>query len=207
MANKKITELTSATLPLAGTEELAIVQAGETKKVAVSEFGGGASLNTESVTITNYWNHSSSFNYFSSRATNAGFNREVLDLNTGVTVITSTEIIASASFFATDKRKVLKKIIVDSLSTSGTVTSYLLQVVAYQKRNTTPFIVNIIDLGEYTFTKDTTGIGYEIISTTNIEIPSDYLVTVFLRKNPAGVVVSGFDIKASITFKFDDYVA
>jgi len=46
MANKKITELTSATLPLAGTEELAIVQAGETKKVAVSEFGGGASLRT-----------------------------------------------------------------------------------------------------------------------------------------------------------------
>lgn len=43
MANKKITELTSATLPLAGTEEIAIVQGGETKKVAVSEVGGGGS--------------------------------------------------------------------------------------------------------------------------------------------------------------------
>ena len=42
MANKKITELTSATLPLAGTEEIAIVQSGTTKKVAVSEVGGGA---------------------------------------------------------------------------------------------------------------------------------------------------------------------
>ena len=41
MANKKITELTSATTPLAGTEEIAIVQGGETKKVAVSEVGGG----------------------------------------------------------------------------------------------------------------------------------------------------------------------
>jgi len=47
MANKKITELTSATLPLAGTEELAIVQGGETKKVAASDLGG-TSLRTES---------------------------------------------------------------------------------------------------------------------------------------------------------------
>ena len=38
MASKKISELTSATLPLAGTEELAIVQSGETKKVSVSDF-------------------------------------------------------------------------------------------------------------------------------------------------------------------------
>ena len=40
MANKKISELTSVTLPLSGSEEIAIVQGGETKKVAVSEFGG-----------------------------------------------------------------------------------------------------------------------------------------------------------------------
>lgn len=49
MANKKISELTSATLPLAGTEEVAIVQGGETKKVAASEFsgGGGTSLRSQ----------------------------------------------------------------------------------------------------------------------------------------------------------------
>ena len=41
MANKKISELTSATLPLAGTEELVIVQGGETKKVAASDLSGG----------------------------------------------------------------------------------------------------------------------------------------------------------------------
>lgn len=40
MADKKISELTSASLPLAGTEVVPIVQGGETKKVAVSEFGG-----------------------------------------------------------------------------------------------------------------------------------------------------------------------
>lgn len=36
MANKKISELTSVTLPLAGTEEIAIVQSGETKKITAN---------------------------------------------------------------------------------------------------------------------------------------------------------------------------
>jgi len=40
MANKKISELTTATA-LVGTEEFAIIQDGVTKKVAVSELGGG----------------------------------------------------------------------------------------------------------------------------------------------------------------------
>jgi len=41
MATKKITELASATTPLAGTELIEIVQGGTNKKVAVSEVGGG----------------------------------------------------------------------------------------------------------------------------------------------------------------------
>ena len=36
MANKKISQLNSATLPLAGTEEIAIVQSGETKKITAN---------------------------------------------------------------------------------------------------------------------------------------------------------------------------
>jgi hypothetical protein len=36
MADKKISQLTAATLPLTGTEEIAIVQGGETKKVTKS---------------------------------------------------------------------------------------------------------------------------------------------------------------------------
>lgn len=41
MAEVKISELTSATTPLAGTEIVPIVQGGITKKVAVSNIGGG----------------------------------------------------------------------------------------------------------------------------------------------------------------------
>lgn len=43
MAEVKISELTSATTPLAGTETVPIVQGGVTKKVAVSNLGGGGS--------------------------------------------------------------------------------------------------------------------------------------------------------------------
>lgn len=41
MPNKKISELNTATLPLSGTEEIAIVQDGETKKIAILEVAGG----------------------------------------------------------------------------------------------------------------------------------------------------------------------
>lgn len=42
MADVKISELNGATTPLSGTEVVPLVQNGETKKVAVSEIGGGA---------------------------------------------------------------------------------------------------------------------------------------------------------------------
>lgn len=41
MATKKFSQLPAATLPLSGTEIAAIVQSGESRQVAVSEFGGG----------------------------------------------------------------------------------------------------------------------------------------------------------------------
>jgi len=44
MADKKISELNSANLPLDGNEQLAIVQSGETKKINASDIGGEESL-------------------------------------------------------------------------------------------------------------------------------------------------------------------
>jgi hypothetical protein len=43
VANKKITELTSATTPLAGTELVEVIQAGANRKVTVSNFTGSSS--------------------------------------------------------------------------------------------------------------------------------------------------------------------
>jgi hypothetical protein len=55
MANKKISQLTGATVPLIGTEELAIVQSGQTVKVTaqdVANLGGGSSAKVAQVEIT-----------------------------------------------------------------------------------------------------------------------------------------------------------
>lgn len=53
MAEVKISELTSATTPLAGTEVVPIVQGGVTKKVAVSNLGGSAAWGGITGTLSN----------------------------------------------------------------------------------------------------------------------------------------------------------
>ena len=52
MANKKISALTAATTPLAGTEVLPIVQSGATVKVAVSDLTAGRAVSVSSLTTT-----------------------------------------------------------------------------------------------------------------------------------------------------------
>lgn len=52
MADKKISALTAASTPLAGTEVLPIVQSGSTVKVAVSDLTAGRAVNASSLTLT-----------------------------------------------------------------------------------------------------------------------------------------------------------
>ena len=52
MADKKISALTSATTPLAGTEVLPIVQSSATVKVAVSDLTAGRAVSAASLTLT-----------------------------------------------------------------------------------------------------------------------------------------------------------
>lgn len=53
MADKKISQLTGATTPLAGTEDLPIVQGGVTKKVSVDNLTAGKAVSALSVTAGN----------------------------------------------------------------------------------------------------------------------------------------------------------
>jgi hypothetical protein len=53
MADKKISALTGATTPLAGTEVLPIVQSGSTVKVAVSDLTAGRAVSMTDLTATN----------------------------------------------------------------------------------------------------------------------------------------------------------
>jgi hypothetical protein len=59
MADKKISELDSASLPLAGTEIVPIVQGGVTKKVAVSEIGGDTPFDPSDYDLDEFTNESS----------------------------------------------------------------------------------------------------------------------------------------------------
>jgi hypothetical protein len=52
MADKKISALTSASTPLAGTEVLPIVQSGATVKVAVSDLTAGRAISATEITLT-----------------------------------------------------------------------------------------------------------------------------------------------------------
>jgi hypothetical protein len=54
MADKKISALTSATTPLAGTEVLPIVQGGATVKVAVSNLTAGRAIDVTNLIATGY---------------------------------------------------------------------------------------------------------------------------------------------------------
>jgi hypothetical protein len=52
MADKKISQLTSATTPLAGTEVLPIVQSGSTVKVSAADVTAGRAVSASSLTLT-----------------------------------------------------------------------------------------------------------------------------------------------------------
>lgn len=54
MADLKISQLSSATTPLAGTETLPVVQSGSTKKVAVSDLTAGRDVSAKSLALTDF---------------------------------------------------------------------------------------------------------------------------------------------------------
>ena len=51
MADKKISQLDASTTPLAGTEELAVVQSGVTKKVSVANLTAGRAVSTGNLSV------------------------------------------------------------------------------------------------------------------------------------------------------------
>ena len=82
MADKKISALTAATTPLAGTEVLPIVQSGATVKVAVSDLTAGRAISATAVTATtgNFVVGSSGQGVdFSATSHPAGMTSELLD--------------------------------------------------------------------------------------------------------------------------------
>jgi len=107
MAEVKISELTSATTPLAGTETVPIVQGGVTKKVAVSNLGGGGSLpawiETNATDLT-LWNNgkgniatNTSFGDGALKSNTSGSNNTVIGVNASDASTTAQRNVAIGS--------------------------------------------------------------------------------------------------------------
>lgn len=162
---------------------------------------------TESVTIANRWTLTSADVYYRSRADFGGFNVDTLSVSTANSTIVQIVASLSSSLYCTSKSKHLKKIYFDAGSSQTTIPAFKLGVFAFQRDNTSTnnsSAINLINLGEFTLTKPgTQSANFWEITPSNIEIPAGYLVSCVLMR----VGGTGTEVNASITFKFDNYVA
>jgi hypothetical protein len=157
MADKKISALTAATTPLAGTEVLPIVQSGATVKVAVSDLTAGRAIAASAATITGATTAVSLTLANTGGGTNATF---AVTENTGVTLnlnegATARQLIiqqggtevwrlnASGNLAAADGKGI------DFSATSGTGTSELLA--DYEEGTFTPLVVGTTTSGTATY--------------------------------------------------------
>jgi hypothetical protein len=155
MADTKISALTSATVPLAGTEVLPIVQGGTTVKVPVSDLTAGRAIAASAATITGATTAVSLTLANTGGGTNATF---AVTENTGVTLnlnegATARQLIiqqggvetwrfnASGNFAAADGKGI------DFSATAGTGTSELLA--DYEEGTWTPVVAGSTIAGTY----------------------------------------------------------
>ncbi len=110
MADKKISALTSAATPLAGTEVLPIVQGGSTVKVAVSDLTAGRAISGSSITASTgnvVVGTSGQGIDFSATASATGMTSEILtDYEEGVWVPTLTNWTGTLGSYAAYYTKV-----------------------------------------------------------------------------------------------------
>lgn len=83
MADKKISQLTTATTPLAGTEEIPLVQSNSTKKVSIDNLTAGKAVTALSLTATNVKTSSATSNLNISGNTIAA---DGTDINIGINI-------------------------------------------------------------------------------------------------------------------------
>ena len=118
MADKKISALTSASTPLAGTEVLPIVQSGATVKVAVSDLTAGRAISATAVTASTGDITSTAGNFV------AGTSGKGITDSTGANTLnfTSLETTANKKFNAANFRTISGAATVPALGTATVLT-------------------------------------------------------------------------------------
>lgn len=98
MADKKISQLTGATTPLAGTEVLPIVQGGSTVKVSVDNLTAGKAVTADSVTATTLATSPAAAGSnltgtaFSADGTDANINLNIVPKGTGIVTVGNSTV-------------------------------------------------------------------------------------------------------------------
>lgn len=175
------------------------------KSVNVIDVTNNTIYPTESRTIMNRWSLTNLNEYYRSRGDYAGFNAETLNNTTYLNVINQTTASLGASFYRTSKSKKISKIYVDGSFIAAGITGLKLGVFAFQRATVTNpnfSAVNLINLGEFAFTK-TSGVFSQSweFTPSNIEIPPNYLVSCVLMKTEG----TGSEANIGIDFKIEDY--
>jgi hypothetical protein len=155
MADKKISALTGASTPLAGTEVLPIVQSGATVKVAVSDLTAGRAVSTGQLTAAGVKGISTNTNASAGNVGEYISSTVAYNATGNLTTATSTNV-TSISLTAGDwdvfgsclvdgpGTTVLNYMIAGFSSTSATLPVYQYYTTAYFQGGATPFsTVNI----------------------------------------------------------------
>jgi hypothetical protein len=159
------------------------------------------------ISLVNFWNHNTSANNFlRTNPASGGFNApSINNVNIGSQTITITDIANNASFFITQEAMILKKFSFEKIRASGSNRQYFVSVKAYQ-RSSNGSVINVIDVADINadFGSLQTGAGFFSTIPTEIVIPANYMVTLFIRR---GELSTGFDVTANLTLYFTTYVS
>ena len=192
MANKKITELTSATLPLAGTEELAIVQGGETKKVAASDLGG-TSLRAITYEHNIMYTFNASTLWYGYRYNAAGSTRHYPNYETGY--YDGVTVKASPAYRGwADVVQFNQKVTDINVRQLRNVSELTIHVVYFELSGAT--IVNTQLIKEIILPADAPGISKEIqnFTVTPFTMSKNGLISVFFFNNNIACAVGNLSI-------------
>lgn len=146
MADLKISALTAATTPLAGTEVLPIVQSGATVKVAVSNLTAGRAISATSVTAStgNFVVGTSGQGIdFSATSHPAGMTSELLnDYEEGTFTATLTAFstppttpVTATAYYTKIGRQVICQILFSNVNTTGASGAILIQGLPFTPTN------------------------------------------------------------------------
>lgn len=177
MSNKKISALTSATTPLAGTETLPVVQGGATKQVSVANLTAGRSLSASNVTVTGltaskpvFTDGSSVLTSSGTMPTNQGGTGLTSFTAAGVMYATSTSALSTASGVTTDGTNLGVGVTVptgyklDVRSSSNSVALFYQTGAA---NNTDIYVDNVNAAGNFLISRRSNGEAWFYTSSTN----------------------------------------